>query len=66
VKLIISDADIGFKNVFSTVFQGTSWPSCRVHFMRNVLSIVPRASQEVGASMIHTIIVQPDAKHIQA
>jgi putative transposase len=34
--------------------------------MRNVLSIVPRASQEVVASMIRTIFAQPDAKHVQA
>ncbi|TQO19848.1 transposase-like protein [Rhodoglobus vestalii] len=66
VKLVISDAHTGLKKAISTVFQGTSWQRCRVHFMRNVLSIVPRASQEVVASMIRTIFAQPDAKHVQA
>jgi putative transposase len=66
VKLVISDAHTGLKKAISTVFQGASWQRCRVHFMRNVLSIVPRASQEVVASMIRTIFAQPDAKHVQA
>ncbi len=34
--------------------------------MRSVISIVPRASQEVVASMIRTIFAQPDAKYFQA
>ena len=66
VKLVISDAHTGLKKAISTVFQGASWQRCRVHFMRNLLSIVPRASQEVVASMIRTIFAQPDAKHVQA
>jgi len=66
VKLVISDAHTGLKKAISTVFQGASWQRCRVHFMRNVLSIVPRASQEVVASMIRTIFAQPEAKPVQA
>ena len=34
--------------------------------MRNILSIVPRASQEMVASVIRTIFAQPDAKNVQA
>ena len=34
--------------------------------MRNILSIVPRASQEMVASVIRTIFAQPDAKYVQA
>jgi len=34
--------------------------------MRNVLGVVPRASQEMVASVIRTIFAQPDAKHVQA
>ncbi|TFC18176.1 hypothetical protein E3O19_05030 [Cryobacterium algoritolerans] len=49
-----------------TVFHGASWQRCRVHQMRNVLSIVPRASQEMLACVLRTIFAQPDAKHVQA
>jgi putative transposase len=64
VKLVISDAHTGLKNAIGVVFQGAAWQRCRVHFMRNVLSIVPRASQEMVASIIRTILAQPDCEHI--
>ena len=66
VKLVISDAHTGLKKAISTVFQGAASQRCRVHFMRNVLSIVPRASQDMVASVIRTVFAQPDAKHVQA
>ena len=66
VKLVISDAHTGLKKAISVVFQGSSWQRCRVHFMRNVLSIVPRAAQEMVASIIRTAFAQPDAEHVNA
>ncbi|KGJ72015.1 transposase, partial [Cryobacterium roopkundense] len=66
VKLVISDAHSGLKKAISTVFQGAAWQRCRVHFMRNVLSIVPRASQDMVAAVIRTFFAQPDATHVQA
>jgi len=66
VGLVISDAHTGLKKAISTVFQGAVWQRCRVHFMRNVLSIVPRASQDMVAAVIRTIFAQPDATHVQA
>jgi transposase-like protein len=66
VKLVISDAHTGLKKAISTVFQGASWQRCRVHFMRNVLSVVPKASQEMVASIIRTVFAQPDPEHVAA
>jgi putative transposase len=66
VKLVISDAHTGLKKAISTVFQGSSWQRCRVHFMRNVLSVVPKASQEMVASIIRTVFAQPDPEHVAA
>ncbi len=34
VKLVISDAHTGLIAAIATVFQGSSWQRCRVHFMR--------------------------------
>ena len=65
VKLVISDAHTGLKKANNTVFQGASWQRCRVHFMRNVLAVVPKGSQEMVASIIRTIFAQPDVEHIQ-
>ena len=64
VKLVMSDAHTGLRKAIGTVFQGASWQRCRVHFMRNVLSIVPKGSQEMVASIIRTIFAQPDKKHV--
>ena len=41
-----------------------SWQRCRVHFMRNVLAIVPKGNQEMVAAAIRTIFAQPDAEHV--
>jgi len=64
VKLAMSDAHTGLKRAISTVFQGAGWQRCRVHFMRNVLAVVPKGSQDMVASIIRTIFAQPDAEHI--
>lgn len=64
VKLVMSDAHSGLKKAIGTVFQGASWQRCRIHFMRNVLSIVPKGSQDMVASIIRTVFAQPDREHI--
>jgi len=65
VQLVISDAHTGLKKAIAEVFQGTSWQRCRVHFMRNVLAVVPKGTQEMVASIIRTIFAQPDADHVR-
>jgi putative transposase len=65
VKLVMSDAHTGLKKAISTVFQGAGWQRCRVHFMRNVLAVIPKGSQEMVASIIRTIFAQPDRQHIE-
>jgi transposase-like protein len=65
VKLVISDHHLGLKAAIAAVFIGSSWQRCRVHFMRNVLAKVPKASGEMVAAAIRTIFAQPDAKHVR-
>ena len=64
VGLVISDAHAGLKQGVAAVFQGSSWQRCRVHFMRNVLSVVPKGSSEMVAAAIRTIFAQPDPDHV--
>ena len=64
VKLVMSDAHTGLKKAISTVFQGAGWQRCRVHFMRNVLAVVPKGSQDMVASIIRTVFTQPDREHM--
>jgi len=66
VKLVISDHHLGLKKAISEVFVGASWQRCRVHFARNALARVPRASVDMVAAAIRTIFAQPDAEHVNA
>ena len=43
------------------VLTGASWQRCRVHFMRNALSLVPKGTQQMVGTTIRTVFAQPDA-----
>ncbi len=61
VRLVTSDAHRGLKRAIEAVLQGASWQRCRVHFMRNALSLVPKAAQQMVGATIRTVFAQPDA-----
>lgn len=61
VQLVVSDSHEGLKGAIGSVFTGASWQRCRVHFIRNALSLVPKSEQQMVAAMIRTVFVQPDA-----
>ncbi len=60
VQLAISDAHEGLRRAIEQVLVGATWQRCRVHFMRNVLSQVPKSSQSMVSSIIRTIFAQPN------
>ena len=64
VQLVISDAHTGLKAAIDAVLIGSSWQRCRVHFMRNVLAVVPKGSSEMVAAAIRTVFAQPDAARV--
>ena len=64
LRLVVSDHHLGLEAAIASVFIGSSWQRCRVHFMRNVLAKVPKASSEMVAAAIRTIFAQPDAAHV--
>ena len=61
VRLVTSDAHRGLKGAIEAVLQGASWQRCRVHFMRNALSLVPKAAQQMVGATIRTVFAQPNA-----
>jgi transposase-like protein len=65
VQLVISDAHSGLKQAIAAVLIGSAWQRCRVHFMRNVLAVVPKGNAEMVAAAIRTIFAQPDAEHVE-
>ena len=60
VQLVISDAHRGLNNARVAVLNGTAWQRCRVHFMRNVLSRVPKAASGFVSATVRHIFTQPD------
>lgn len=60
VKLVTSDSHEGLKTAIESVLMGASWQRCRVHFVRNALSYVPKGEQQMVAAMIRTVFAQPD------
>ncbi len=61
VRLVTSDAHRGLKGAVEAVLVGASWQRCRVHFMRNALSLVPKTAQQMVGATIRTVFAQPDA-----
>ena len=59
VKLVISDAHEGLKSAIRRTFSA-SWQRCRVHWMRNALSYVPKAQQSMAAAALRQAFMQPD------
>ena len=62
VRLVTSDAHRGLKGAVEAVLQGASWQRCRVHFMRNALSLVPKTAQQMVGATIRTVFAQPDSE----
>jgi len=62
VRLVTSDAHRGLKGAIEVVLQGSSWQRCRVHFMRNALSLVPKVAQQMVGATIRTVFAQPDSQ----
>jgi putative transposase len=59
VQLVVSDHHRGLMAAIDAVMLGAVWQRCRVHFMRNVLTRVPKASSAMVATTIRTIFAQP-------
>lgn len=60
VQLVISDAHGGLNKARVGVLNGTAWQRCRVHFMRNVLSRVPKAASGFVSATVRHIFTQPN------
>ena len=65
VKLVSSDAHPGLVDAIAATLPGACWQRCRTHFMRNLLTRVPKSAQSFVATMVRTIFAQPDAATVR-
>jgi transposase-like protein len=66
VRLVISDDHPGLVGAVEAVLPGASWQRCRTHFMRNLLTRVPKGAQGMAATLVRSIFAQPSAQEVQA
>jgi transposase-like protein len=61
VRLVISDAHPGLVDAIASTLPGASWQRCRTHFLRNLLTKVPKSAGPFVATIVRSIFAQPDA-----
>jgi len=66
VQLVISDAHPGLVAAVGSALPGASWQRCRTHYLRNLLTRVPKSAQPHVATQVRTIFDQPDADAVAA
>lgn len=65
VALVTSDAHPGLVDAIGATLPGASWQRCRTHFMRNLLTRVPKSAQPFVATLVRSTFAQPDAASVR-
>jgi putative transposase len=66
VQLVISDAHPGLVAAIGSALPGASWQRCRTHYLRNLLTRVPKSAQPHVATQVRTVFDQADADAVAA
>jgi transposase-like protein len=64
VQLVISDAHRGLVEAVGASLPGAAWQRCRTHYLRNLLTKVPKSAQPWVATLVRTIFDQPTASEV--
>ena len=53
-------------DAIASTLPGATWQRCRTHYMRNLLTRVPKSAQAMAATLVRTIFAQPDSASVWA
>lgn len=59
-KLVISDAHAGLVTAIKQSFLGTSWQRCSVHFLRNIIEVMPKKGSEEAVEELKNLFNNTD------
>ena len=66
VRLVVSDAHPGLVAAIGSALPGAAWQRCRTHYLRNLLTRVPKSAQPHVATQVRTIFDQADTDAVHA
>jgi putative transposase len=66
VALAISDCHPGLRDAIAASLPGVAWQRCRTHYLKNLLTKVPKSAQPWVATLVRTVFDQPDAEAVHA
>jgi putative transposase len=52
-------------NAITATLPGAAWQRCRTHYLRDLLTKVPKTAQPWVATIVRTIFDQPDADEVR-
>lgn len=61
-RLVISDAHQGLKVAIMEKFVGSTWQRCTVHFIKNILDVMPKKNSQDARELVKSIFRAPNSK----